>query len=153
MEHRWGERVAMRLPVKLSGASRPPIFGTIQNVSASGAFVRTHGARFPRGPVEVRLARRAAGRGRTARIAGYIVRETGDGVGIEWRRFAPSPVRELLSRAVEPPPNQRPVRVVSVRRRRAHREQLARTVLSAVAAGSLGPSRTSGGGRLTGGVE
>lgn len=153
MEHRWGERVAMRSPVELSGGSRPPIFGTIQNVSASGAFVRTHGARLARGPVEVRLARRAAGRGRTARIAGYIVRETGDGVGIEWRRFAPSPVRELLGRAVEPPPNRRPVGVVPARRRRAHREPLAHTLLSAVAAGSPGPRRTPGGGRLTGVVE
>jgi hypothetical protein len=151
MEHRWGKRVAMRLPVELSGGSRPAILGSMENLSASGAFVRTRGASLPRGPVAVRLAGPAAGRARTTRIPGYIVRVTEDGVGLEWRQFAPSPVRELLSRAVKATPaTPRPARVVPVRRRRAHRLELAHMMLSAVVADSLAPSHTTGGGRLGG---
>lgn len=98
MEHRWGERVAVRLPVELACGSAPPVAGSLENVSSSGAFVRTEGGRPPRGPVEVILPERRAARGPPARLAAYVVRETDIGVGIEWREFAPRPVRELMIR-------------------------------------------------------
>lgn len=98
MEHRWGERVAVRLTVELSYGSSSPVVGSMENVSSSGAFVRTEGRGPPRGPVEVIFPVPRSGRGRAERIAAYVVRETEAGVGIEWCEFAPRIVRELMVR-------------------------------------------------------
>jgi hypothetical protein len=96
MEHRWGERFAVRMTVELSSGSSPPVAGTMENVSASGAFVRTQERGPPRGPVAVILRREIAHRLRSARLAAYVVRETESGVGIEWCQFAPRAIRELM---------------------------------------------------------
>lgn len=96
MEHRWGERVAVSLTVELSSGSSPPVAGWLQNVSSSGAFVRTANHGPPRGPVEVILPRRGNDEA-SVRVAAYVVRETEVGVGIEWCYFAPQPVHELLA--------------------------------------------------------
>jgi hypothetical protein len=102
MEHRWGERVALRQTVELFFGSSPPVVGSLENVSSSGAFVRTAGRRPPRGPVEVVLGARAAEdrsvRRQSPRLPAYVVRETDSGVGIEWCEFAPRAVRELIVR-------------------------------------------------------
>lgn len=98
MEHRWGERVVVRQTVKLACGSSPAVAGSLENVSVSGAFVRTEGCNPPRGPVEVVLAEPLAGRGHTVRLAAYVVRETATGVGLEWCEFAPRPIRELMMR-------------------------------------------------------
>ncbi|MGH8328507.1 MAG: PilZ domain-containing protein [Steroidobacteraceae bacterium] len=96
MEHRWGERVAVSLTVELSSGASPPVAGWLENVSSSGAFVRTESRGPPRGPIEVILPQSGPDRGRPVRLAAYVVRETDAGVGIEWREFAPRPVRELV---------------------------------------------------------
>src|SRR6185312_922024 len=96
MEHRWGERVAVSVSVELSCGASPPVAGSLENVSSSGAFVRTAGRRPPRGPIDVIFAQRDADRRRSVRVAAYVVRETHVGVGVEWCEFAPRPVRELM---------------------------------------------------------
>jgi len=96
MEHRWGERFAVRMTVELSSSSSPPVAGSLENVSASGAFVRTDESGPPRGPVAVILRQGDSGRVRAVRLAAYVVRETEGGVGIEWCEFAPRAVRELM---------------------------------------------------------
>ncbi|HUN71882.1 MAG TPA: PilZ domain-containing protein [Steroidobacteraceae bacterium] len=96
MEHRWGERVSVRTTVELSCGSLPPVCGYLENLSSSGALVRTDGPRPPRGPVSVIMREGDFGRRRPARVAAYVVRETANGVGIEWCEFAPRAVRGLL---------------------------------------------------------
>lgn len=96
MEHRWGERVAVRLTVELSCGSLPPVAGSIENVSSSGAFVRTQGCRPPRGPIEVSFEESSSGCMRSVRLPAYVVRETESGVGIEWCEFAPRALRQLM---------------------------------------------------------
>lgn len=96
MEHRWGERFAVRMIVELSSGSSAPVAGSLENVSASGAFVRTDERGPPRGPVAVILRQADSGRVRAVRLAAYVVRETEGGVGIEWCQFAPRAVRELM---------------------------------------------------------
>lgn len=97
MEHRWGERVLVQLSVELSCGAAAPVVGLLDNVSSSGAFVRTE-VRLPRGPVEVALVRTGTGRESFPRLPAYIVRESELGVGIEWCEFAPRAVRELMGR-------------------------------------------------------
>jgi hypothetical protein len=96
MEHRWGERFAVRMSVELSSGSAPPVTGSLENVSASGAFVRTDRRGPPRGPVVVILREVISDHVRAARLAAYVVRETESGIGIEWCQFAPRAVRELM---------------------------------------------------------
>lgn len=96
MEHRWGERFAVRMTVELSSGSSLPVAGSLENVSASGAFVRTEERGPPRGPVVVVLRQEISDRVRSARLAAYVVRETESGVGIEWCQFAPRAIRELM---------------------------------------------------------
>lgn len=98
MEHRWGERVAVRQTVELAVGSSPPVAGLLENVSSSGAFVRTQGRGPPRGPVEVVLQESGSIRRRSVRLPAYVVRETDSGVGIEWCEFAPRAIRDLIIR-------------------------------------------------------
>jgi hypothetical protein len=111
MEHRWGERVLAHLTVELSCADCAPVIGLLDNVSSSGAFVRTPGCRLPRGPVEVALVRTGTGRDSFPRLPAYIVRESELGVGIEWCEFAPRAVRELMGRGRSPAARTRTRRV------------------------------------------
>lgn len=97
MEHRWGERVEVHLTVELSTGASTPVTGSLENVSSSGAFVRTQGKGPPRGPVEVALAEGDADRGGLVRLAAYVVRQSEGGVGIEWCEFAPAAVRRLIA--------------------------------------------------------
>ena len=96
MEHRWGERFAVRMTVELSSGSAPPVSGSLENLSASGAFVRMDERGPPRGPIVVILRHQAAEGVRSARLAAYVVRESATGVGIEWCQFAPRAIRALL---------------------------------------------------------
>ncbi|HTX06162.1 MAG TPA: PilZ domain-containing protein [Steroidobacteraceae bacterium] len=123
MEHRWGERVFVQVTVELSCGALAPISGLLQNLSSSGAFVRTEGCRPPRGPVEVTLIGSGEERGSSIRLPAYIVRESDSGVGIEWCEFAPRVVRELLSRdrREKRAGARRPLRSPSSIRRAAHK--------------------------------
>jgi PilZ domain len=120
MEHRWGERVAVRMTVELSSGSSPPVAGNLENVSSSGAFVRTEGRGPPRGPVAVMLRQEGPGRPHSARLAAYVVREAEDGVGIEWCEFAPLAVRELMIRGRAAGDERAPARRLRAARRTSH---------------------------------
>jgi hypothetical protein len=96
MEHRWGERVAVHQTVELAYGSSPPVAGLLENVSSSGAFVRTEGPRPPRGPVDVILQERGFGGMQSVRLAAYVVRQTETGIGLEWSEFAPRAIRLMI---------------------------------------------------------
>jgi len=98
MEHRWGERFAVHQTVELASGSLPLVAGSLENVSSSGAFVRTQGRGPPRGPVEVILQDSGSARSPSVRLPAYVVRETESGVGIEWCEFAPRAIRDLMIR-------------------------------------------------------
>jgi hypothetical protein len=91
------------MTVELSSGSSPPVTGSLENVSASGAFVRVDQRGPPRGPIVVILRHEGSGRTRSVRLAAYVVRETEGGVGIEWCRFAPRAVREIMLHGPERP--------------------------------------------------
>jgi hypothetical protein len=117
MEHRWGERFAVRMSVELCSGSAPPVAGSLENVSASGAFVRTEGHGPPRGPVAVFLRQHLADGMRSVRLAAYVVRDAESGVGIEWCEFAPRAVRELLIHGRDAGADRMPRRKARIARR------------------------------------
>ena len=99
MEHRWGERVPSRLPVRLDLGSQTLVRGRIENVSFSGAFIST-AARVPtsaRVHVEFKLPRSRIHP--PYRIPAHVVRVTAHGIGVEWSTFAPRAIRLLFARS------------------------------------------------------
>ncbi len=99
MEHRWGRRVPIRVPVRLFAESGGCVLGEIQNISISGAFVRT----VRPVPLWARLEVEALLPGSLGRdlerIAAHVTRRTTGGVGIEWCQLAPRLARAVLDNA------------------------------------------------------
>jgi len=96
MEHRWGRRLIVKVPVRLIVESGDPVLGETLNISVSGAFVLTARpiALWARLEVEVILAGRREQR--SERVAAHVTRRTRDGAAIEWCDLAPRAVRALL---------------------------------------------------------
>jgi hypothetical protein len=40
LEHRWGERVGVNIPVRVSAAALTSVGGSLKNLSLSGAFIK-----------------------------------------------------------------------------------------------------------------
>ncbi len=82
MEHRWGQRDEVAIPVRLRWQHRyGAAIGEITNISTSGAWVQTAAQMPLLAPIEVDM-RSVEGR---SRIEAYVVRRTSSGIGIEWR--------------------------------------------------------------------
>jgi hypothetical protein len=95
MEHRWGDRVQVDLPIHLAVHTQSRIVGRIKNLSLSGALIRTDLELRMRSLIRVfiavplRLPHEAI-------IQAHVVRVLNGDAGIEWSEFAPSAVKELL---------------------------------------------------------
>ncbi|MBW4051778.1 MAG: hypothetical protein HIU85_09985 [Proteobacteria bacterium] len=96
MEHRWGRRIAIRVPVRLIAESAESVTGHTENVSISGAFIRTTQQMPLWTRLEVEFSHAAGPAEKPQRIAAHVTRRTRDGVGIEWYDLAPHTVRALL---------------------------------------------------------
>jgi len=87
MEHRWGNRITVDHPVRISNATVTGT-GTLRNLSVSGGFIETS---LPlSGMVTVRMwIADGAGRGKTRRdVAGFVVRRDPAGFALEWCELA-----------------------------------------------------------------
>jgi PilZ domain len=103
MEHRWGERVQVDFPVRLTALRFSVWDGRLTDLSVSGALV------------EAALEARALSRVRVAIdlplwpkhespvVEAYVVRKNKYGIGLEWCEFAPDAVRKLLHAVVARP--------------------------------------------------
>lgn len=98
MEHRWGQRLAVNLEVQLNCGSLTTPHCRLHDVSVSGAFVGTALALRLWANVVV-VFDDATGRRSTYRAQACVVRQTADGVGIEWEEFAPPGIGALISSA------------------------------------------------------
>jgi hypothetical protein len=96
MEHRWGERVGVDIPVRITGHPFSVRTGRLSNLSVSGAFIRAD--------VDVRLLSRIVvaielpqrPKRDAPLIAAFVARKFKDGIGIEWCEFKPPAVNRLL---------------------------------------------------------
>jgi hypothetical protein len=95
MEHRWGRRKVVRVPVRLIGETGDAT-GQTDNVSISGAFIRTARATALWTRLEVEFPHPHGPSEEPERIAAHVTRRTRDGVGVEWDELAPHAVRALL---------------------------------------------------------
>ncbi len=95
MEHRWGTRVGVLVPVRIVSGEERSTRGYMVDLSLSGACIRTR-ARLPKMSL-VQLELDAFPSMRSARIEGYVVRAAHHVLGIEWGEFAPPLIRDLIA--------------------------------------------------------
>jgi hypothetical protein len=106
MEHRWGERVEVDIPVQVSV---PPLIlgsGRIRNVSISGAWISGRFDLPPLARAFVVFDLVLGGQPEQLPIACYVARVRPDGIGVEWRELAPQIVSDLMLFAAAPAPPQ-----------------------------------------------
>jgi hypothetical protein len=103
MEHRWGERVRVNIPVHVSATALAGVDGCMRNLSLSGALVKADCELRLHSLIEVHIELPPSPR--AAVLMAHVSRKLKEGVGIEWCEFAPIIVKDLLrSPSVRLPP-------------------------------------------------
>ncbi len=100
MEHRWGVRSRLDIPVHIDCGSGTMVFGVLRDASVSGAFVCT-AAQLPAMTIVglVPLTDRCRNHDP---IEAYVVRWTPEGCALEWCDLAPAAIVELMYLAEAP---------------------------------------------------
>ncbi len=97
MEHRWGERVGVDLPVRLTANPFSVRHGRLTNMSVSGASIKADFDLRPLSRIQVVIELPHKTRCEAPSIAAYVARSTKEGIGIEWCEFAPAVISEMLA--------------------------------------------------------
>jgi hypothetical protein len=84
MEHRWGSRKAVDVPVRFIALPATIGTGRITNVSMTGAFLETRAELRPMALLYVEMIHLLQEPGKRKRLSASVVRRTDLGVGIEW---------------------------------------------------------------------
>jgi PilZ domain len=95
LEHRWGERIRVNIPVRVSTAALVRVDGCVKNLSLSGAFMACDYELRLHALIEVHIELPSTV-GRTGVVEAYVSRKLDEGIGIEWCEFAPRIVKDLL---------------------------------------------------------
>jgi hypothetical protein len=104
LEHRWGERIRVNIPVHVSAAALARVDGCMKNLSLSGALMKSDSDLRLHTLIEVRIDLPPPSP-RVAVVKAHVSRKLKEGVGIEWCEFAPTVVKDLLrSPSVRFPP-------------------------------------------------
>jgi hypothetical protein len=103
MEQRWGERLPVKVPVRVSAHAFSVRGGRLTDLSVSGAHLAVDLDLRLLSRVEIVVVLPYRSKHQAPAIYGYVTRRHRDGFGIEWCEFAPVPVRDLLHSAVRHP--------------------------------------------------
>jgi len=96
MEHRWGERMAVDIPVQVSV---PPLLigtGRITNISISGAWISGRFDLPPLARAFIVFDFSLGGVRESLPLACFVARVRTEGMGVEWRELAPQIVSDLM---------------------------------------------------------
>jgi PilZ domain len=97
MEHRWGERIATDIPIRLTLARSTLIgLGRLINLSLSGALIDTSVELRVFSRIQVVLKPPQFSKTEPANIAAYVTRRHDGAFGVEWVEFAPPAVTEIV---------------------------------------------------------
>jgi len=103
MEHRWGERVGVDLPVRIAAHPFSVKHGRLINLSVSGASIKSDCELRPLSRIQVVLEIPHTPRSEAPSVAAYVTRTAKNEIGIEWCEFAPPLVSKLLSSLIKRP--------------------------------------------------
>src|SRR5271157_2411766 len=96
MEHRWGKRVSVDIPVRLRCRASAVVEARIVNISRSGALIRTNLPLTVMARVDIYLNEDA--------ISSFVTRVESSGIGVEWCESS-SEILGTVLRAQPPTPN------------------------------------------------
>jgi hypothetical protein len=96
MDHRWGRRVQVELPVRVAAHRFAVRDGRLIDLSVSGAFIEADLDARVLSRVQVVLLLPAYPRHEAPTVEAYVARKHRHGIGVEWCEFAPRAVRDLL---------------------------------------------------------
>jgi hypothetical protein len=97
LEHRWGERVRVDVPVDVLEDGRTSTDGHLKNLSLSGALLTSTHDWHLNALIGVRVSLPSVSADSCV-IKARVTRKPAHGVGIEWCEFAPGIVKGLLRR-------------------------------------------------------
>jgi hypothetical protein len=103
MEQRWGERLSVNVPVRVSSHAFSVREGRLNDLSVSGAHLTVDLGLRVWSRIEVTVILPSRTKHEAPAIQAFVTRKGRDEFGIEWCEFAPPPVRELLRSAVRHP--------------------------------------------------
>lgn len=95
MEHRWGQRVALGLPVHVT-AGRTSALGVLRDASISGGFVESVLDPALLANLSVIVLVGSGEARRAVELPCNVTRRDHDGFGVEWRDMACAPLLALL---------------------------------------------------------
>ena len=96
MDHRWGRRVQVDLPVRVAAHRFAVRDGRLIDLSVSGALIEAEVDARVLTRVQVILLLPAVPRHEAPALEAYVARKHRHGIGVEWCEFAPRAVREFL---------------------------------------------------------
>jgi hypothetical protein len=99
LEHRWGERVRVNIPVRVEVAASSEADGCMKNLSLSGALMESDCDLSLYSLIEVTIALPPPA-SRTAVVKALVSRKFKEGFGLEWHEFAPSIIKDLVRSAL-----------------------------------------------------
>jgi hypothetical protein len=95
VEHRWGTRLELDLPVTLR-TEGSAVMGFIRNASISGALIETRARLAPLSPITVMIRIATRGREYHLDLAACVARCDRDAIAVEWRDMACEGLVDLL---------------------------------------------------------
>jgi hypothetical protein len=98
MEHRWGQRVRVDIPVRLEIPPASVVAGRILDLSVSGAWISGELEQHLSAEIAV-LFEPQSGGGTLHRIPAFVARARLEGIGVEWRELAPPLINSLLGQS------------------------------------------------------
>jgi hypothetical protein len=96
MEHRWGQRLSVEIPVRVSAHPFSLRRGKLRNLSVSGAFIELESDLRLLSRIQVALDHTHRSRHDAPTVDAYVTRRYKNGLGVEWCEFAPPDIAELL---------------------------------------------------------
>ncbi len=103
MEHRWGQRLLIDVPVRVSAHAFSQREGRLCNLSVSGALLVADLEARLLARVEIHMVSPHRRVHESPGIHAFIARRYRHGFGLEWCEFAPAPISELLRSAQRHP--------------------------------------------------
>jgi hypothetical protein len=99
MEHRWGQRVVVDVPIRLVAGPFSGRSARLTNLSVSGGCIKSSFELRPLARVELAIELHLRFAHATPLLIAYVTRTFKGGVGIEWCEFAPAAISELIRSA------------------------------------------------------
>lgn len=93
--HRWGQRIAVDIPVQVAACALPAFHGHLKNLSWSGALIETAHELPLHAYIAISVKLPETGDSATTVMA-RVTRQSKEAVGVEWCEFAPRTVKDLL---------------------------------------------------------